>query len=330
MSIQQSRDITLSKILIEQYKVKDLNLVKALVALGEASTNIADLLTNYVSHTYAGTQNKSGDEQLHLDIDCDNAVFHAIREAGVFSIGVSEETPVETDVTAGSEEHTGSFTLGFDPLDGSSIIDANFSVGSIFGIWPGKGVLGRTGREQVASAVTLYGPRTTLCIALPSASTGLGKDAVLEVTLTKEKSIWEISRDFIEIKSNGKIFAPGNLRASNDNEKYNALIQHWISERYTLRYTGGMVPDVYHIFAKSKGVFANVSSEKARAKLRLLYEVAPMGLIVECAGGLTTHEAYDASVLDERIDDLDKRLGVCFGSSDEVMLYKQFMFGDSS
>ena len=167
---------------------------------------------------------------------------------------------------------------------------------------------------------------------MPSKSTQLGKDVVLEVTLTssddgtKEYAKWEVSRDEIKIKPSGKVFAPGNLRASNDNEKYNQLIQYWIQERYTLRYTGGMVPDVYHIFAKSKGVFSNVSSEKAKAKLRLLYEVAPMGLIVEAAGGMTTHEAYDKSVLDETIDDLDKRLGVCFGSVEEVKKYKEIMF----
>lgn len=318
---------TLTKIL-EGYKVKDANLLKALVYLGEGSHKITHLLENYVSHTYAGTQNQSGDDQLHLDIDCDNAIFEAIRESGVFSIAASEETPVETDVSPKGDDQEGFFSLGFDPLDGSSIIDANFSVGSIFGIWEGKGVLNRTGREQVASAVTLYGPRTTLCIALPSKSTDSGKDVVLEVTLTNDGSMWEVSRDEITINAVGKVFAPGNLRASNDNEKYNALIQHWISERYTLRYTGGMVPDVYHIFAKSKGVFTNVSSEKAKAKLRLLYEVAPMGLIVECAGGLTTHEAHDGSVLDEKIDHLDRRLGVCFGSSEEVALYKKFMFGN--
>ena len=123
-----------------------------------ASAEITSILTNYVDHTYAGTQNLSGDDQLHLDIECDKAVFDAVRESSVFIIAASEETPVETLV--GSEENESSaFSLGFDPLDGSSIIDANFSVGSIFGIWPGKGVLGRTGREQVASAVTLYGPR---------------------------------------------------------------------------------------------------------------------------------------------------------------------------
>lgn len=319
MASEAIRKASLSTVLSENYKVKDEKLVEAIVSLGEASARIAEIQTNYTKHTYAGTQNESGDDQLDLDIDCDKAVFDAIRKSNVFSIAASEETPVETEVGSGA------FSLGFDPLDGSSIIDANFSVGSIFGIWPGKGVLGRTGREQVASAVTLYGPRTTLCIALPSASTDLGNDIAFEVTLTNDGFV--VSRPKIEIQSSGKVFAPGNLRASNDNEQYNALIQHWISERYTLRYTGGMVPDVYHIFAKSKGVFTNVSSEKAKAKLRLLYEVAPMGLIVECAGGLTSHEARDQSVLDEKIDNLDKRLGVCFGSSDEVLKYKKFMFG---
>lgn len=330
MSAEEARTASFVEILTNQYQVKDEQLVKALVALGEASANIKSILTNYVSHTYAGTQNKSGDDQLHLDIDCDNAVFDAIRKSSVFLIAASEETPVETIVGSEEGENKGSFSIGFDPLDGSSIIDANFSVGSIFGIWPGKGVLGRTGREQVASAVTLYGPRTTLCIALPSSSTSLGNDIVFEVTLTSkdgvESNAWEVSREEIKIQPSGKVFAPGNLRACNDNKKYNDLIQHWISERYTLRYTGGMVPDVYHIFAKSKGVFSNVSSEKAKAKLRLLYEVAPMGLIVEAAGGMTTHEAHDGSVLDEKIDDLDRRLGVCFGSVDEVAKYKQFMF----
>lgn len=324
---QTSRTSSLSSALANQFKVKDEKLVEAIVALGEATASITVLLTNYVKHTYAGTQNTSGDNQLDLDINCDKAVFAALRSSGVFAIAASEETPTETNVKpSDSASPDGKFSVGFDPLDGSSIIDANFSVGSIFGIWPGEGLLNRTGRSQVASAVSLYGPRTTLCIALPHASTHLEKDIVFEVTLTGEASKWEVSRESIILQSTGKVFAPGNLRASNDNEKYKALIQYWISERYTLRYSGGMVPDVYHMFAKSKGVFSNVSSEKAKAKLRLLYEVAPIGLIVECAGGATTHESYDGSVLDEKIDDLDRRLGVCFGSTEEVSKYKTFMF----
>ena len=177
-----------------------------------ATAHIATLLQNYVDHSYAGTQNSSGDEQLHLDIDCDNAVFRAIRDTGVFVIAASEETPVETDVRPSSStttEDDGPFySIGFDPLDGSSIIDANFSVGSIFGIWPGKGLLGRTGREQVASAVSLYGPRTTLVIALPSMSRGAlqGGDIAFEVTLVNAQSHWEVSRSQILLKPTMKVF----------------------------------------------------------------------------------------------------------------------------
>lgn len=296
----------------------------------QATASCADILSNYIDHSYAGTQNASGDDQLQLDIDCDNAVFSAVRESGVFSIAASEETPCETDVSNSVTEGA-LYALGFDPLDGSSIIDANFSVGSIFGIWPDNGNLkGRTGREQVASAVALYGPRTTMCIALAAKARNIEheKPIVLEVTLIEGRSIWVLSRERVILKEEGKVFAPGNLRATNEDKRYAALLQHWIAERYTLRYSGGMVPDVYHMLAKSKGVFTNVSSSTSKAKLRLLYEVAPIALIIEAAGGLTTHEAYDGSVLDETIDDLDKRVGACFGSKLEVMKFKQFMFSN--
>lgn len=276
------------------------------------------ILSNYVKHTYAGTQNASGDEQLDLDIDCDNAVFAAIRKSGLFTTAASEETPVETNVGSGP------FCVAFDPLDGSSIIDANFSVGSIYGIWEGSSIVGRTGRQQVASAVALYGPRTTLCIALPCSNT------VLEVTLVENRTKWDLSRSSIRLQPSGKVFAPGNLRASNDNSQYGAILQYWLENRYTLRYTGGMVPDVYHIFVKSKGIFTNVSSERAKAKLRLAYEVAPLGLIVECAGGKTCLDTEDKSVLDVTIGDLDQRCGVAFGSSEEVTTFSQYMFQQAS
>eukprot|EP01083_Nonionella_stella_P057894 151822_1 len=115
----ENRISSINEILTNQYKVKDANLVKAIVALGEASAAISTILTNYVNHTYAGTQNKSGDDQLDLDIDCDKAVFQAVRDSKVYTIAASEETPVETVVGEGGDDL---FSLGFDPLDGSSII----------------------------------------------------------------------------------------------------------------------------------------------------------------------------------------------------------------
>lgn len=227
-----SRMESLATILRKDYGVQDANLVRALVALGEATSHIAVHLTNYVDHTYAGSQNQSGDDQLHLDIECDEDVFKAAKESGVFHTVASEETPEETLV-----DENGVYSLGCDPLDGSSVIDANFSVGSIFGIWPGQKLVGRTGREQVAAAVSLYGPRTLLCIALSE------QKRVFEVTLVRNRTNWEVSRANVNIQAAGKVFAPGNLRATNDHPKYNELMQFWMKERYQLRYTGGMVPD---------------------------------------------------------------------------------------
>ena len=76
------------------------------------------------------------------------------------------------------------------------------------------------------------------------------------------------------------MFSPGNLRATFDNPKYEKLISYYVGEKYTLRYTGGMVPDVFQIIVKEKGVFTNVTSPSTKAKLRLLFEVAPLGLLV--------------------------------------------------
>ncbi len=78
----------------------------------------------------------------------------------------------------------------------------------------------------------------------------------------------------------GKMFSPGNLRATFDNPAYEKLISYYVGEKYTLRYTGGMVPDVFQIIVKEKGVFTNVTSPSTKAKLRLLFEVAPLGLLV--------------------------------------------------
>ena len=291
------------------------SLIVAIHALTEATAHIALHLTQSLNHEYAGSQNASGDDQLQLDIQCDDAVFRSVRASGVYATVASEETPVETTIS-----DQGTFSLGFDPLDGSSIIDANFSVGSIYGIWPGKNLIGRTGREQVASLIALYGPRTVVCIGLAEQQT------VLEITLVNDRTEWEVSRQQITIQSIGKIVAPGNLRATTDHPKYNQLFQYWMKERYQLRYSGGMVPDVYHILAKSKGIFTNVSSPSAKAKLRLLYEVAPIGLIIELAGGVALFESENKSVLDIVITHCDHRVGVCFGGTAEVDKYKEIMF----
>lgn len=301
-----------------------------------------------------GTKNASGDDQLHLDLDCDDAVFKCLRQCEVVAMAASEETPVETLLSP--SDKAGIYSVGFDPLDGSSIIDANFAVGGIFGVWKSNcGVIGLTGRDQVASVISVYGPRTTLVVAIAAPH-----KVTFELTLVEGRSQWKVTLPQIHIKEEGKVFAPGNLRASCENSHYNNLVHYWIENRYTLRYrfvvcslrsmyvvcimhflfiqltfirclhsfiwcSGGMVPDVYHILIKGEGIFTNVSSEKSKAKLRLVYEVAPIGLVMELSGGRAISENGD-NILDVKIEDLDQRLGVCMGSIREVDTYARFMF----
>jgi len=305
--------------------VEDKALIDVLVALGEgngsdvpclsithmnssASFAISKLLAHYTNHTLAGSQNTSGDDQLHLDLDCDQAVKRACQD--VIHTLVTEETPTPQVLKADSK-----FLVACDPLDGSSIVEANFAVGSLFAIF--DTIQPTTGRDQMASAVTVYGPRTLICMALPP-------NTAIEVTLVD--GVWMVSQDQLSILPQGKIFAPGNLRETIVNPSYARMVDYWMSQKYQLRYTGGMVPDVYHILAKQKGIYTTVA---AKPKLRLWYEVAPLGLLMECAGGKALDPATMQPVLDVPFSDVDQRCGCAMGSSGEVDLFERIMKGET-
>lgn len=114
----------------------------------------------------------------------------------------------------------------------------------------------------------------------------------------------------------GKLFAPGNLRATQTHPGYSELVNYWITNGYTLRYTGGMVPDVNQLLIKGKGVFCNPATAKAPAKLRLLYECAPLAYLVERSGGMSSDGQM--SLLDVPVSQLEVRVQACYGSKDEV------------
>lgn len=279
------------------------------------------------SSVKVGSTNAFGDNQLDVDLKTDAVVFEKLKQSGLVHIGSSEENP--TEINCGGNGI--GFSVGFDPLDGSSIIDANFAVGSIFGIWRGNGLLNRYGRDQCASMIAQYGPRVSVALALNTNSTKSGQMICVELTMLTDR--WIVTKDQIVISPKAKTFAPGNLRASSDNRSYHDLINHWIDNKYTLRYSGGLVPDVYHILCKGEGVLSNASSATAKAKLRILFECAPIALIIEAAGGqscVCPSEANEivnpCSILDVQITDLDKRIGVCYGSSEEVQRFISHIF----
>merc|ERR1711937_13203 len=258
--------------------------------------------------------NAFGDEQLAIDVLADNVIFENLRASGSVATASSEEEP--TEVNMGGE----GYSVAFDPLDGSSIIDTNFAVGTIFGVWPGSKLTGITGKEQKAAGLGVYGPRTTITLAVD------GIDGAHEFLLIDDMSSrhgqWVLTQSFHTI-GEGKLFAPGNLRATQDNAGYEQLFKYWYDNQYQLRYTGGMVPDVNQIMVKGKGVFCNAASKAAKAKLRLLYEVAPIGYVIEKAGGKSSDG--EGSVLNIPVVGTEDRSQVAYGSAGEVARFEELV-----
>lgn len=137
----------------------DKNLARLLVCMGEALRTIA-FKVRTASCGATACINTFGDEQLAVDMLADKLLFEALRHSHVCKYACSEEEPVLQDMAGEG------FCVAFDPLDGSSIVDTNFTVGTIFGVWPGDKLTGITGRDQAASAMGIYGPRTTYVIAI--------------------------------------------------------------------------------------------------------------------------------------------------------------------
>lgn len=253
-------------------------------------------------------------------------MLNALQSCPTVAVVSSEEVPRDSLLNTSAELK---YCIAYDPLDGSSIIGANWAVGSIFGVWPQTHdaaqpqFVGRTGRDQVAAAYAVYGPRTSLLVARPLRSlqgeaSFPGGYVVQEFTLLE--STWVLQKDSIQIPETKKIFAPANLRAAKDNTAYAELIQRWIENQYTLRYSGGLVPDVHHILCKGGGVFCNPKSSSAPAKLRMLYECMPLAFIVEAAGGwaCTGEQGRYRAVLDSVLHGHDHRSTICLGSKQEV------------
>lgn len=296
---------TLAEVLAE--KLADKELVSVVNTMFDACGTITEALRVELVTVAEKQESVFGDVQLGVDVVADNLMWDVCKTTPLIQNGASEEEPEVREMHA-----DGKFCICWDPLDGSSIVDNNWAVGTIIGIWPSStGIIGATGRDQSTAMVALYGPRTTVFIALD--------DGVYEFTYgANGEEGWICSRERIEVAADSKIFSPANMRAAQDLPGYAELIEHWMSNRYTLRYTGGLVPDVCQQFTKRQGVFANPTSKTSPAKIRLAFEAAPFALLVEKAGGKTSDGVTGGSVLDVPITGIDQRTPLCIGSANEV------------
>lgn len=215
---------------------------------------------------YSNSENSSGEDQLKLDVQSDLIIEKAFSNISIVKALVSEEKEGLLSL-----HEDGQYTICYDPLDGSSLVDVNLSVGSIFGIYEGE----LKGENLVASAYVVYGPRIELVTAIKG----------------KKPLHYRAKNEVFTLISDITLDEKGKLNASGGTQQYwcdyhKTFIDDIFAEGYRLRYSGGMVPDLHQILLKGGGIFSYPgTSDVPKGKLRQLFEVIPFALIYEQAGG---------------------------------------------
>lgn len=268
-----------------------------LEAIKRSATQIADAL-KYADFGYATSQNATGDTQLKLDILSDEIITAELKKCQSVKIIASEEKERGLELAS-----SGSFIVAYDPLDGSSLVDVNFAVGSIFGIY--KDIL--SAKTLVAALYVVYGPRTEMVVADGKKVELYRLDRNGEFALANE----------LRLKEKGKLNATGGTQ-KDWGEKHRALINELFNEGYRLRYSGAMVSDLHQILLKGGGLFSYpATSDAPKGKLRLGFEVLPFAFIYECAGGYAVDES-GKRLLEISVSDVHETSPCYFGSKYEI------------
>ncbi len=322
------RNISLTRFLIEkEYEnhliTGDLRLLievvsracKAIsIAIGKGA--LADVLGG------AGSDNVQGEAQKKLDVISNEILLEANEWGGHLAAMASEEMDHPYQIP--HRYPKGEYLLLFDPLDGSSNIDVNVSVGTIFsvlrcpeGVEPDERAFLQPGAQQVCAGYAVYGPTTLLVLTLG--------DGVNVFTLNRETGAFHLTQENLQIPPDTKEFA---INASNQ-RYWEEPVQRYIGELlagkegprgqdFNMRWVASMVADVHRIMTRG-GIFMYPKDRKdptKPGKLRLMYEANPMAFIVEQAGGTATtgHER----ILDIQPTALHQRVPVILGSKNEV------------
>jgi fructose-1,6-bisphosphatase I len=269
----------------------------------------------------AGTDNVQGEAQKKLDVISNEVLLEANVWGGSLMAMASEE--MEHPFPIPSEYPRGKYVLLFDPLDGSSNIDVNVSIGTIFSILRcpegvtevDDRVFLQPGRAQRAAGFAVYGPSTILVLTVGNGAVGF--------TLDRELGSWVLTEPKIEIPADTKEFAINMSNMRNWGEPVKRYIGECLAGKegprekdFNMRWVASMVADVYRILSRG-GVFMYPRDAKHKdGRLRLMYEANPMAFIVEQAGGAATDGT--TRILDIQPTALHQRVGVVLGSKNEV------------
>eukprot|EP00020_Sapocribrum_chincoteaguense_P007141 CAMPEP_0170745510 /NCGR_PEP_ID=MMETSP0437-20130122/8331_1 /TAXON_ID=0 /ORGANISM="Sexangularia sp." /LENGTH=345 /DNA_ID=CAMNT_0011084233 /DNA_START=28 /DNA_END=1065 /DNA_ORIENTATION=- len=276
----------------------------------------------------AGKENATGDSVKKLDVLSNSAFIQGLTRSHTVAGMVSEEDEQLIDVTDGPGKN-GKFLLTFDPLDGSSNIDANVSIGTIFGVYKrdkarmGKPVLVeefmRPGTELVAAGYAMYGSATMLVLTIGSGVDGFTLDPT-----TGEFVLTHPAITMPEYRAVYSVNEGNSVHWHDDVKEYVASCKAGPKPQ-SLRYVGSMVADVHRTFVCGGGSFMYPADKKSKnGKLRLLYEANPMALITEQAGGKAI-AGYNKRILELVPTSIHERTGVYMGSTKNIEDLEKFM-----
>jgi fructose-1,6-bisphosphatase I len=252
----------------------------------------------------AQSTNNSGDVQVKLDIKSDLIIQNYFTKLKCLKKIVSEEQ--EDEILIDDKQD---LLIAYDPLDGSSLIDVDLSVGSIYGVFKDS----FEGKNLIAGIYVVFGPRVELVVAYD------GKVQLYRLMENEFKYIEDI-----KLNANGSLNSPGSLQKKWP--KYHKdLMNSFFDDSYKLRYSGGMVPDLHQILLKGGGIFSYPASiDNEKGKLRALFEVFPFAFVYECAGG----EGVDNKgnrLLERKISHIHDTIPCYFGSRDEIKKAKKVL-----
>ena len=258
-----------------------------------------------------GSANADGDDQKKLDVLADEMIATALAAVDHVAAYLSEERDAAIQLHDGGE-----VIVASDPLDGSSNIDTNVSIGTIFSILPASGGSLQPGRNQLASGIFVYGPQTTLLVtcgdgvfAFQLGTDGQFHDMGWQVRMPAETSEFAINA------SNSRHWAAPVSRYIADCLAGSAGPRQ---RNFNMRWVGSLVADGWRIFRRG-GIFlypADARDGYDNGRLRLVYEASPMALLVTQAGGRASDGQQD--ILDIVPDALHQRVPLVFGSANEV------------
>jgi fructose-1,6-bisphosphatase I len=330
-----SSKISLSRYLVEQQRDKghipaDLRLLLEVVA--RACKSISHAVNKGALGGVLGSaesENVQGEVQKKLDIIANEVLLEANEWGGHLAAMASEE--MDSIYLVPNRYPQGEYLLMFDPLDGSSNIDVNVSIGTIFSVLKkpedSQGVTEQDflqpGNQQVAAGYCVYGPQTTLVLTVG--------DGVAMFTLDREQGSFVLTQENVQVPADTKEFAINMSNMRHWDEPVRRYIDECLQGKegprgkdFNMRWIASMVADVHRILTRG-GVFMYPWDKREphkAGKLRLLYEANPMSWLIEQAGGASTNGKQ--RILDLQPGQLHERVSVVLGSKNEVERVTQY------